>query len=60
MMSKLSKLYAMLANARELGVDLGVDVYKQTDRLEEEIIKKEIIPVIKDQIEPTLRHIKRI
>ena len=31
----------MLANARELGVDLGVDVYKQTDRLEEEIIKKE-------------------
>ena len=59
MMSKLSKLYAMLANARELGVDLGVDVYKQTDRLEEEIIKKEIITVIKDQIEPTLRHIKR-
>lgn len=58
-MSKLSKLYAMIANAQELGVDLGEDVYKQTDKLEEEIIKKEILPVIKEQIEPTLCQIKR-
>lgn len=58
-MSKLSKLYAMIANAQELGIDLGEDVYKQTDQLEEEIIKKEILPVIKEQIEPTLRQIKR-
>lgn len=58
-MSKLSKLYAMIANAQELGINLGEDVYKQTDKLEEEIIKKEILPVIKDQIEPTLRQIKR-
>ena len=34
-MSKLSKLYAMIANAQELGIDLGDDVYKQTDKLEE-------------------------
>ena len=58
-MSKLSKLYAMIANASELGIDLGDDVFKQTDKLEEELIKKEILPVIKDQIEPTLRQIKR-
>ena len=58
-MSKLSKLYAMIANAQELGIDLGDDVYKQTDKLEEELIKKEILPVIKDQIEPTLGQIKR-
>ena len=58
-MSKLSKLYAMIANAQELGINLGEDVYKQTDQLEEEIIKKEILPVIKDQIEPTLCQIKR-
>lgn len=58
-MSKLSKLYAMIANAQELGIDLGEDVYKQTDKLEEEIIKKEILPVIKEQIEPTLCQIKR-
>ena len=58
-MSKLSKLYAMIANAQELGINLGEEVYKQTDKLEEEIIKKEILPVIKDQIEPTMRQIKR-
>lgn len=58
-MSKLSKLYSMIANARELGIELGEDVFKQTDKLEEEIIKKEILPVIKEQIEPTLRQIKR-
>ena len=58
-MSKLSKLYSMIANARELGIELGKDVYQQTDKLEEEIIKKEILPVIKEQIEPTLRQIKR-
>ena len=58
-MSKLSKLYAMIANAQELGIELGEDVYRQTDKLEEEIIKKEILPVIKEQIEPTLRQIKR-
>lgn len=58
-MSKLSKLYSMIANARELGIELGKDVYKQTDKLEEEIIKKEILPVIKEQIEPTLRQIER-
>lgn len=58
-MSKLSKLYAMIANAQELGINLGEDVYKQTDQLEEEIIKKEILPVIKEQIEPTLKQIKR-
>ena len=49
----------MIANARELGIELGKDVYKQTDKLEEEIIKKEILPVIKEQIEPTLRQIER-
>ena len=58
-MSKLSKLYDMIANARELGIDLGEDVYKQTDILEEELIKKEVLPVIKEQIEPTLKLIKR-
>lgn len=49
----------MIANARELGIVLGDDVFKQTDKLEEELIKKEILPVIKEQIEPTLGQIKR-
>ena len=58
-MSKLSKLYSMISNAEELGIELGEHVYKQTDQLEEELIKKEILPVIKDSIEPTLQQIKR-
>ena len=44
----------MISNARELGIDLGDDVYKQTDALEEKIIKEEILPIIKEKIEPTL------
>lgn len=58
-MSKLSKLYSMINNAQELGIDLGDEVYEQTDKLEEEIIKKDILPVIKEQIEPILSQIKR-
>ena len=58
-MSKLSKLYAMIANAQELGINLGEDVYKQTDLLEEEIIKKEILPIVKERIEPALSQVQR-
>lgn len=58
-MTKLSKLYAMIANAQELGIDLGDDVYKQTDKLEEDIIRKEILPVVKERIEPALNQVQR-
>lgn len=58
-MSKLDKLYTMIANAKELGIELGPEVYQQTDALEEEIIKKDILPVIKESIEPTLKQIQR-
>lgn len=58
-MSKLSKLYAMITNAKELGINLGEDVYKQTDQLEEEIIKKEILPVVTQNIAPALKQVQR-
>ena len=58
-MSKLSKLYAMIANAQELGIDLGDDVFKQTDKLEEDLIRKEILPVVKERIEPALNQVQR-
>ena len=58
-MSKLSKLYAMIANARELGIHLGDDVFKQTDKLEEDLIRKEILPVVKERIEPALNQVQR-
>ncbi len=58
-MSKLAKLYAMITNAQELGIDLGDDVFKQTDKLEEDIIRKEILPVVKERIEPALNQVQR-
>ena len=54
-MSKLSKLYSMIANAQELGIELGTEVYKQTDKLEEEIIKKE--ELTKEKLEQKLNKI---
>lgn len=58
-MSKLQKLYSIIDNSRELGLELGEDVLRQTAELEERIIKKEILPVVSGQIEPTLQQIKR-
>lgn len=58
-MSKLQKLYSIIENSRELGLELGEDVLRQTAELEEKIIKKEILPVVSAQIEPTLQQIKR-
>ena len=58
-MSKLQKLYSIIENSHELGLELGEDVLRQTAELEEKIIKKEILPVVSAQIEPTLQQIKR-
>lgn len=58
-MTKLEKLYAIIQNSKELGLDLGEDVIRQTNELEEKIIRDEILPIIGKNIEPTLRQIKR-
>lgn len=58
-MTKLEKLYGIIQNSKELGLDLGEDVLRQTNELEEQIIRDEILPVIGKDIEPTLRQIKR-
>lgn len=58
-MSKLSKLYQILENSEELGLKLNDDVIKQTNELEEELIKKEILPIVQNSIEPALRPVRR-
>lgn len=58
-MSKLSKLYQILENSEELGLKLNEDVIKQTNELEEELIKKEILPIVKNNIEPALKPVRR-
>ena len=42
-MTKLQKLYSTIQNLKELGLELGNDLLKQTSELEQEIIKKEML-----------------
>ncbi|MCK9625247.1 MAG: hypothetical protein M0R23_02135 [Bacteroidales bacterium] len=58
-MTKLEKLYSTIQNLKELGLELGEDLLKQTNELEQEIIKKEILPVISEKIEPIIGQIQR-
>lgn len=58
-MTKLEKLYSTIQNLKELGLELGDDLLKQANELEQEIIKKEILPVISEKIEPIIIQIQR-
>lgn len=58
-MTKLEKLYSIIENSKELGLQLGEDVLRQTSELEEDIIKKEILPVLTETIEPALNQVRR-
>jgi|WetSurMetagenome_2_1015567.scaffolds.fasta_scaffold21591_3 hypothetical protein len=58
-MTKLEKLYSIIENSKELGLQLGDDVLRQTSELEENIIKKEILPVLTETIEPALNQVRR-
>ncbi|RGN56432.1 hypothetical protein DXB58_18995 [Bacteroides sp. OM05-10AA] len=48
-----------MQNLKELGLELGNDLLKQTSELEQEIIKKEILPVVSEKIEPIINQIQR-
>lgn len=58
-MTKLEKLYSIIRNSEELGIELGADTLRQTEELEEQIIKDEILPVVEDKIEPALMQVQR-
>ncbi len=58
-MTKLQKLYSTILNLKELGLELGDDLLKQTSELEQDIIKKEILPVVSEKIEPIINQIQR-
>ena len=58
-MTKLQKLYSTIQNLKELGLELGEDLLKQTADLEQDIIKNEILPVISEKIEPVISQIER-
>ena len=58
-MSELSKLYQTMANLKELGLKINDDLIDEVNKLEEEIIKREILPVLTEKIEPALSPVER-
>lgn len=58
-MNKLSKLYQMLENSKELGIPLTDEQVSQINALEEDFIKKEILPIVQNSIEPALEPVRR-
>lgn len=59
MATKLEKLYAIIENSKELELELNTDVIRKINETEENIIRDEILPIIGQDIEPTLSQIKR-
>lgn len=58
-MSRLSKLYEAMETLRKEGLPVTEDLEKKASELEEDIIKKEILPVLSKTIEPALHPVKR-
>ena len=58
-MTKLEKLYNSIQTLKELGATLPEELIAQTNKLEEDIIKNEILPVITERIEPIIAQIQR-
>lgn len=58
-MSRLSDLYKAMETLRREGLSVNDDLERQVRELEEEIIKKEILPVVTQTIEPALKQVQR-
>ena len=58
-MSRLEKLYNTMDNLHELGLTINEDLEQKANEIEEEIIKKEILPILTKNIEPALQPVKR-
>lgn len=48
-----------MVNLKELGLKINDDLIDEVNKLEEEIIKKEILPVLTEKIEPALSPVER-
>ena len=58
-MTKLEQLYNSIQNLKELGVQLPDKLIEETNRVEEEIIKNDIIPALAQTISPIIEQIQR-
>ena len=58
-MTKLETLYTSIKGLQDLGLPLNEQTLKAVDELEEQLIKKEILPAMSKDIEPLLSQIQR-
>lgn len=58
-MTKLEQLYNSVQNLKELGVKLPDKLIEETNRVEEDIIQKEVIPALSKAIDPIINQIQR-
>ncbi len=58
-MSRLNNLYNAMETLRKEGLPVDENLERKANELEEEIIKKEILPVLTKTIEPALQPVKR-
>jgi hypothetical protein len=58
-MTKLEELYQAIQTLNNLGAKLPESLIEQTNQIEENIIKNDIIPALADTIEPVIQQIKR-
>lgn len=55
----LETLYRFIEDSKKLGIELPANILQQTAELEEQLIREEVLPVLRDNIDPVLRKIKR-
>lgn len=58
-MSRLNNLYKAMETLRKEGLPVNEDLEKKANELEEEIIKKETLPILTKSIEPALQPVQR-
>lgn len=56
---RLKKLYELASSIKEFDLKSKDAILQEINELEEEIIRKDILPVVKDKIEPALSQVQR-
>lgn len=57
--SNLETLYQFIESSKKLGIELSDNILKQTAEMEEKLIREDVLPVLRDSIDPVLQQIKR-
>lgn len=58
-MSELTELYDTIKKFKKFGLPINDELEQRINELEEELIKKEVVPLIRKQITPALKEVQR-